>query len=307
VAAHFRETHIPMNTAAILLTLSSTFFHAGWNLLARKERSEHTFLLRAIFMIAAVGFIPAMLGFLILPPWPPRTWLCAGLTSLFCGTYFFALARAYGYGDFTVVYPVARSLPVLLVPLGDVLRGHPLTTLGWLGVALVATVCIFMPLHSLREIRRKHYLNRAMPWIILAAIGTTGYSITDKIAMDAVSAATGGGLLQALLYGYCFYSFSTVIMLLLCAIFGRRGENPSTVGWRKPALAGLLTYGSYGLILWAYQLADHAGYVVAFRQFSILIGVVIAIFWFREKGAPLRFTAACVMLVGLILIGAFGK
>jgi len=69
----------------------------------------------------------------------------------------------------------------------------------------------------------------------------------------------------------------------------------------------LLTYGSYGLILWAYQLAEHAGYVVAFRQFSILIGVVIAIFWFREKGAPLRFTAACIMVGGLILIGAFGR
>jgi len=131
------------------------------------------------------------------------------------------LARAYGYGDFTVVYPVARSLPVLLVPLGDVLRGHPLTPLGWIGVALVASACILMPLRSLRDIRLKHYLNRAIPWIILAAIGTTGYSISDKIAIDAISAAAGGGPLQALLYGYWFYAASTFIMFLLCALFGR--------------------------------------------------------------------------------------
>ena len=293
-----------MNAFTIFLVLASTGFHAGWNLLTRKERSEHTFLLRAIFVVAVIGFVPALLTYRTLPPWPARVRVCAMLTGAFSGGYFFSLARAYGSGDFTVVYPVARSLPVLLVGAGDILRNHTPTPAGWLGMTLVALACMLTPLHSFREVRARLYFNRTLGWVLLAALGTTGYSITDKFAADIMQT---GGPLFALVYGYCFYSISTVVMFLLLAIFGRQGEKRHTVGWRKPAVAGLLTYGSYFLILWSYQLVDQAGYVVAFRQFSILIGVVIAIFWFREKGALVRFTAACIMVLGLILIGLFGK
>lgn len=294
-----------MTPFAAILVLASTLFHAGWNLLARKERSEHTFLLRAIAAVGLLGLAPALVAFILLPTWPPRAWLCAGLTGIFSGVYFFALARAYSHGDFTVVYPVARAVPVLLVPLGDIARGRPPTALGWLGIIMVAVACFVMPLHSLKEIHLRHYLNRTMFWVLLAALGTTAYSINDKIAIEAVATVSPGPL-AALLYGYVFYALSAFVMLTLCALLGRKGETRATVGWRNPILAGFLTFCSYGLVLWAYQFVDHAGYVVAFRQFSILIGVVVAIICFREKGARLRFFASCIMVLGLILIGIFG-
>ena len=289
-----------------MLVLGSTFLHAGWNLLARRERSEHTFLLRALVVVGLAGLGPAIVGLILLPAWPVRAWVCVGVTGVCSGVYFFALARAYGGGDFTVVYPVARALPVLLVPLGDVMRGRAPTVLGWVGMALVAVACLLMPLHSLKEIHFRHYFNRTMLWVVLAALGTTVYSISDKIGMEAVATVYRGPL-AALLYGYIFYGLCAIVMWGLCALLGRKGEDRNTVGWRRPMVAGLLTFCSYGLVLWAYQFAGRAGYVVAFRQFSILIGVVIAIFLFREKGARLRFVAACVMVLGLILIGVYGQ
>ena len=292
-----------MNGFAIFLVLTSTFFHAGWNLFTRRERSEHTFLLRAIFMVAVLGFVPGIVAYRFITPWPSRVWFCAMLTGVFAGVYFFALARAYSSGDFTVVYPVARSLPVLMVGVGDMVRRQMPTPIGWLGMTLVAMACLFVPLHSLKEIRAKLYFNKTVGWALLTAVATTGYSLTDKFAIEAVSR----GPLSAAVYGYAFYSFATIVFFFLVTIFGRKGEDRASVGWLKPALAGSLTFGSYGLILWAYQYVGQAGYVVAFRQFSILIGVVIAILWFREKGALIRITAACLMVLGLVLIGVYGK
>ena len=65
-------------------------------------------------------------------------------------------------------------------------------------------------------------------------------------------------------------------------------------------------FGAYWLVLWAYQLAQRAGYVVAFRQFSIVIGVALAFAVFREKGFAVRLTGALLITVGLVLIALRG-
>jgi uncharacterized membrane protein len=59
--------------------------------------------------------------------------------------------------------------------------------------------------------------------------------------------------------------------------------------------------------LWAYQLGRHASYVVAFRQFSIVIGVVIAFVIYKERGVAVRILATVLITAGLILVGLFGN
>src|SRR5262249_58085136 len=52
--------------------------------------------------------------------------------------YFYALGRALGSGDFSLVYPIARGLGVGLVPVGARLwLGERLSPLGATGVGLV--------------------------------------------------------------------------------------------------------------------------------------------------------------------------
>jgi len=291
-----------MSGVAVALVLTSTFFHAGWNLLARHERSEHTLFLRATAAVAALGLIPAATGWHILVAWPPRVWGYAILSGSFAGTYFFALARAYGTGDFTMVYPVARSLPVLLVGIADVLRGHTPTPTGWAGMWLVAAACLMAPMHSVTEITARLYLNRTVAWVLLTAAGTTGYSVVDKFAMDAIHR----GPASVAIYTYLFYLFGFVFLALLTVLCGRRKECPSLVGWLKPGIVGLLSFASYLFVLLAYQHVARAAYVVAFRQFSILIGVVLAFVFFRERGAAIRIIAACAMVIGLVMIALLG-
>ncbi len=292
-----------MNEFAIFLVLLSTAFHATWNLLAKSQRSEHTFLHRAALAVVLLGFIPILVLYHSLPEWPAALWLFIALTGLFGGSYLFALARAYGSGDFTVVYPLARSVPVLLVGGADIFRGYPPTTAGWAGMALVAVACLIAPLHSLSEIRLRHYRQAALAWVILAAVATAGFSVVDKVAAELLPR----GPRSAAVYCYGFYASSIIMFTLLLLLFGRSGEDRKSVGWRRPCVAAAMTFASYWLVVWSYQIIDRAGYVVAFRQMSILIGVGIGTILFRERGALLRVAAAVLMISGLVLIAVFGR
>ena len=68
-----------------------------------------------------------------------------------------------------------------------------------------------------------------------------------------------------------------------------------------------MTFTAYWLILWTYQLTQRASYVVAFRQFSIVIGVVVAFLVYHEKGVAVRLTGTLLLTIGLVLIALWGS
>ncbi|MFQ5796285.1 MAG: EamA family transporter [Candidatus Bipolaricaulia bacterium] len=293
-----------MSPFAVALVLFSTFMHAGWNLLARRQRSEMVFFRRMLVGIAFVGFVPAVLSEVLTHSLPPQAWGYVAGSGFFCGLYIFHLARAYGSSDFTVVYPVARALPVLLVGIGDVLRGRFLTAMGWLGVVLVILGCVLTPLHSVRDVALRRYLNRTNLWMLLAALGTVGYTLLDKAAAELVQQ----GPATAARYGYIYFliCFGTYTVLVQILKPKEQSSNAAAVGWIIPMIASSLSFGAYWLILWTYQLTQRASYIVAFRQFSIVIGVVLAFAIYQEKGLVIRLTGTLLITFGLILIGVLG-
>ena len=298
-----------MSPLVVTLVLSSAVMHAAWNLLARRPRSEIVFFRRMILVVVAVGLVPAAVSELLARSLSPTAWACVAGSGACCGVYFFCLARAYSRSDFTVVYPVARALPVLLVGLGDVLRGRDLTAAGWLGMLVVVGGCVLCPLHSFRDFRWRRYFNRASIYIVLTALGTVGYTLLDKVASETL-AQTGPG--TAARYGYVFFFVAWIVYVPLTKLFARheRHAGPASpeasMGWWMPALAAFLNFGGYGLVLWAYQMTPRAGYIVAFRQFSIVLGVVLAFAFYKEKGLAVRLTGAVLATAGLFIIGLWG-
>ena len=71
-------------------------------------------------------------------------------------------------------------------------------------------------------------------------------------------------------------------------------------------MGGMLNYACYWMVLWAYQLVDRASYIVAFRQFSIVLGVVAAFVIYKERGLAMRIPAAAMITGGLVIIGLWG-
>jgi len=291
-----------LSSIVIALVFISTFMHAGWNLLARRRKSEGIFFNRMLALTALAGLVPAAISEGLTRSISAEAWACVAASGTCCGVYYFCLARAYGSADFTIVYPVARALPVLLVALGDVLLGRQPTPLGWLGMALVAGGCLFAPLHSFKGFALRRYLNRSSVWILLTALGTVGYTLFDKSAAEVVLS----GPATAARYCYVFFAVSWLAHASLRWAFDRGRRPGGRIGWVAPAFGSALNFGAYWLVLWAYQFPGQASYVFAFRQFSIVIGVVLAFAIFKETGRAVRLIGTALILAGLILIGLWG-
>ena len=254
-------------------------------------------------MIVLAGFVPAALSEALTCSLTLKAWLCVAGSGLFCGLYFFCLARAYGSSDFTAVYPVARALPVFLVGIGDVLRGRYPTAIGWIGMLLVISGCFLTPLYSFRSFSLRFYLNRTSLWMLLTALNTVGYTLLDKVASEVVLQ----GPATAARYGYIFIFFTYGVYAGFLRMLDREGESSNYDGWKIPAFAAVLCFGAYWLVLWAYQLSRHASYIVAFRQFSIVIGVISAFAIYKEQGRTVRLTGTFMITAGLLLIGLRGS
>jgi len=292
-----------MSPLVIVLVLCSSLMHASWNLLARRKGSETAFFYRMITVIVLAGLIPAITSELITHSLPIKAWFCVIGAGSFCGFYFFCLAQSYESSDFTIVYPIARSIPVLLVGIGDILQGRSINSVGWLGMSLVVSGCFLVPLRSLRQFQLHRYINRANLWMLLTALGTVGYTLLDKAAADIVVQ----GPASAARYGYFFFVFAYISFLLCLRISKKNISDAKSIGWKLPALSGLLNFSSYWLILWAYQLMQQASYILAFRQTSIVIGVIAAFFIYKEEGRTPRIIGTLILTAGLILISLWGK
>src|SRR5262249_54071595 len=143
--------HIIMSIFVIALVLLSALMHASWNLLARRWGSND-FFLRVLVVITVIGLPLAVIAeFSATPVWPV-IWTIVPISGVFQAIFFWGIPRAYRSGDFTIVYPLSRAFPVLLIAMADGVRGHPPAPLGWFGIALVTLGCLLIPLESLRGV-----------------------------------------------------------------------------------------------------------------------------------------------------------
>jgi drug/metabolite transporter (DMT)-like permease len=298
-----------LSPLVILIVLVSTFMHATWNLLARYDRSERDIYHKMLIVIAGIGFVPAIVSELIVHSLTPLVWACVTGSAFCLAIYLYFLARAFESSDFTIVYPIARALPVVFVALIDVLRGRYLTGAGWLGIFMVSSGCILIPLRSFRDFEFRKYFNQASFWMLLTAVGTVGYTLLDKIAAETVRQSPW----TAARYGVMYFTIGIIPYTLMLKIFKisdqKRNNNSArkNASWKRAIPAGILQFSAYWLILYAYQLSPYASYIVAFRQFSIVIGAILAFVIYKEEGVTVRMTGASLITLGLVLIGVWGR
>ena len=276
--------------------------HAGWNLIARYSGSEGEFYKRMLVIMLVVGFLPAVISELLTGSMTRLAWICVIASATSAAFYLFGLAKAFDLSDFTIVYPVARALPVLIIAFIDVMRGRFLSPLGWMGVILVVIGSVLIPQQRFGDFQLRNYLSIAVLWMIVAALGTVGYTVLDKFAAEVVQS----GPATAARYGYFYFAISFFpYMLLMRSVKGnqRTGNKNS---WFLAGIGAALQFGAYWLILWAFQMSQVTSYIVAFRQFSIVIGAVLGFIIFKEQGVYVRITGAILISSGLIVIGLWG-
>jgi drug/metabolite transporter (DMT)-like permease len=66
-------------------------------------------------------------------------------------------------------------------------------------------------------------------------------------------------------------------------------------------VGGVLSFVSYGLVLWAMTFASIAG-VSAFRETSVVFAALIGMLFFGENAGPRRVAGALIVAAGAVVL-----
>ena len=116
---------------------------------------------------------------------PPSVWLLLITTGIFQTIYILGLANAYQRGDLSILYPIARSSPVLVVIIVTLFfdRADQISAQCIWGIALVAVGMFILPMKHLSDFHIDNYLNSSVLFALMATFATAGYSIIDDEAL----------------------------------------------------------------------------------------------------------------------------
>ncbi len=298
--------------AAILLTISA-FMHASWNFISKRRNPSLAF-----FSITSATAATVMSPFLVihrnvLLQMPISLWRFVLATGLAQMVYFLGLAGAYRNGNISLAYPLARSLPVLFVSAISLILGHKsdIGTLGLFGMALITMGCIILPFPRFQKMRWREYVDIVYLMALVAAIGTTGYTLIDDLALAQLRAGFSGQLAayEITLFYIAMQATSTAVMIGIGTLLYRPERRQLKHILRNPTqvfsglVTGLVIMATYGLVLASMAYVTNVSYVAAFRQLSIPIGAVLGLTLQGEPRYLPKLLGIGIVSLGLVLVG----
>ncbi len=279
--------------------MASAVSHALWNYVAKEAGDKDSFML-LLNVLSLALFLPVF--YVILPEiYFPAEILPFLLASGVAETvYFLALGKAYEEGDLSVVYPVARSSPMFVAIAASLLIGERVTLWGGLGITLILVGVYVLHLKgwSREELARplRALGAPASRYAFVAALGTTVYSISDKLGVTAV---------DPLLYS--FWLGFIITGMLSIVIVRRRGvgaiKKEAMGSLLRISVAGVLMKGGYMLVLVAMSLAQ-VSYILALRQVSVVLGAALGVVLLKERYGEVRIVGSVIIFLGVYLLGA---
>ncbi len=287
-----------MTALSLVLVLFSAVAHSSWNLLLKRAGDPEVFAW-CLLVVASVLLTPVGLALL----WYNSVGL-SGLWFLLATIvlhvlYFNLLARGYAQGDLSLVYPVARGMGPMLVPvLAVIFLNETIAPLAIAGIAAIIggiyTISWWGNFHQVLRSPLLFLRYAGMRYAVLTGLTIAAYSIVDK---------EGVGQVQPLLYMY-FLGTGTALMLAPY-ILAQKGAAAVKAEWRANAIpitvAGLLTFTAYGLALTAFSLS-RVSYVSPAREVGIVIGVMMGVFLLKEPFGGGRLLGSGFIVGGLVMV-----
>lgn len=283
-------------SVALAALAAAVLMHVAWNLTARRADPTSSFLWWALAAwLVIVG--PWSLGVLIVQAdWSWQLGLLLAITCVAEALYFLALGAAYRHAPVPLVYPIARSSPVLIALWTTLFFGERLSTTGWAGIALSVAGVLLLAGSAYRGAPA-----RALPWALLAAFGTSIYSTSNKLAVAALPN-------YAVQLGFVSVTLLVAWLALTSESYWRFGR------WRPPAappplrtvVGGLCIGNAYALVIYAMQFIP-AAYAVAFTNAGIVLAGIIAMTIYKEREHWRARLAAMVVICAGLGILAFAR
>ena len=300
-----------MTVIAAILLIISAFTHAGWNFISKKEHPTQSFYLVAntIGVFCILPFLFYYRGFI--PFISSSVWAIVVLSGFSLAAYLEALAGAYRAGDISIAYPLARSLPVIMVFLLTLFlgKGQPLSAWFIIGIIIVVAGCIILPFQSFLDFQLRDYLNQCCLLAILAAAGIAAYTVADDTALRYLRELPGtpmspveGTLLYMVLEGISC-SFWQSLFVILNSRERRRMPEVLQSYKGSATLTGIGIYLGWGLVLISMNFVSNVSYVAAFRQLSIPLGAIFGMALLKEPRYLPKIVGIAAIFFGLVLAG----
>jgi drug/metabolite transporter (DMT)-like permease len=277
-----------MTLTVTALVLLAALMHATWNALVKASRDVT--LDTALVAGSAALACALLLPFLPLPATASWPWL---LTSgVVHQAYFGILSRAYRHGDLSYAYPLMRGLPPLMVAAGGALvLNDPGSVFLWSGIGMISlgVLCIGGFRRLLLQTRA-----RATSFALANAVVIAGYTLVDGVGVRQSGNAASYGL---------WLFFLTGLPFMAVTLWQRRNlAHPYLqLKWRRAAVGGCLSVGSYLIALWAMTQAPIAA-VAALRETSVIFAAIIGAVILKEPLGRSRIAGACIVVIGIALL-----
>ncbi len=280
-----------MPLAALLLVLGAALCHSAWNLLvktdARRLEIQSGALIVGVLLCSPVLLIYSLADVSRL------AWGVIFVSGLFETAYVFALTAAYGAGDLSLVYPVARGTPpIFVVPLAIMLLGERPPWQGLAGIGLIV-LGIYASHAGLAGSRVGRVNRRALALALLTGVFTACYSLVNKL---------GVSLVPVPLYAFLVFGVDAALIHLVRWV---RGGLTLPLGrdapWGRTVAVGVLMMAAYLAVLAAMAMAP-VSYVVAAREVSVVVTAVVGALVLRERHSAARIAGAAVIFAGLVVI-----
>lgn len=274
---------------AVLLVLLSSVLHLGWNVFLKGQDGslETTWWINAG---AAVTSVIGALGYSLVKGNEGTTIHALQsvypliIASMFAhATYFTALALSYRHANLSWTYPLARGLAILLTLLITAsFWGIQFTPMVILGMVVMVGGLVILNL-------RVNVSRFAIWTTIVVGMMITAYTVIDSRAVLQIS---------PLVYLACVFTGETILL----SPWALRQRTLSRRLRAKAALAGAVSYVSYLLMLYAFQMAP-AATALAFRQVAPALAPAVGSVWLKERtGWRIYLGAGLIALSAALLV-----
>ena len=302
-----------MTPAVLGMVLGASVAHALWNIAAKSVSGKGY-----AFVLAYHGLSAILLA-------PVAIWLVASgahefdlplfgaavVTAILHIAYSVSLQSGYDHAPLGVVYPTARGVgPIITIIIAVLLLGERPTAPEAIGafvvIAGIAVVTI-RPRGASGSAtsdgsvgHHSHGVGRGLAWGGLIGTFIAAYTLWDDYSVNHI---TDSPLLYFALSEACVGVIMATGIVALPGGAGRRRDFRAILAEHKRALVtvAILSPLAYLLVLFAMQQAP-VSLVAPVRETSIIIGTLLAWWFFGEKNIAMKLTGAVVVVAGIGLI-----
>lgn len=302
-----------MTPAVLGLVLFASVAHALWNIAAKSVSGKGYAFVLAYHGLSAILLAPIAIWLLAsgTHEFSPSLLGAAALSAIFHIAYSVSLQSGYDHAPLGVVYPTARGVgPIITIIIAVLFLGErptPPETIGAFVVIAGIAVVTVRPKgagggHAIGggHATSSHGIGRGLAWGGLIGTFIASYTLWDDFSVNHI---TDSPLLYFAVSEACVAIIMALGIVTIPGGPSRRADFRSIVSGHKRALVtvAILSPLAYLLVLFAMQQAP-VSLVAPVRETSIIVGTLLAWWFFGEKNIAMKLTGAVVVVAGIGLI-----